>query len=330
MRVARVLALAGAVALVAGCGSGRQISSSGGRSMSSPAWSPNGARIAWAEHTRVVGQGVIWVSTAAGRDPHRVSGPIDALGEIEWLTSRELVYWANYQVFRLPLGGKPSLVAHVNGTSFSLDRRGTRLASGSSGCPTCVSPVEVVPLGPGAARATVGRPDVQNAGPSLSPDGRSVVFARNLCSRTSGECTVTDGLWTSATRTGATPRRLARVGVCPAWSPRGNEIFFAWDTGYVVPAAGGAARRLPAGANCAGWSPNGRSLATINALSRLAVIDVGTARARVLTALGRATGFAWSPDSRTLLVAASRSTECSSLWLVDVATAKRTELRSCG
>ena len=330
MKAARVLLLAGLVVLVAGCGSGRHISSSNGRPMTQPAWSPNGLRIAWDEHTKVLSESVIWVSSADGTNPHPVTQPIDALGQLTWLTNRELLFWANFRVFRLWLGSKPTLVSSVNGTSFSVDGHGTRIASGSSDCPTCVSPIQVIPLVPGAERVDIGPADVQNSSPSLAPDGRSVVFGRNLCSRASGECLVSNGVWTAATTSGATPRRIVRNGVCPAWSPRGNEIFYAWDTGYVVPAAGGVARALPVGASCAVWSPNGQMLATIGADSRLSVVDAHTARARALPAAGAVNSFAWSPDSSTLLVAASRSsTECTALWTVAVATRKATEIRAC-
>jgi len=326
----RVVLLVALVALVAGCGSGRHITSSNGRPMTQPAWSPNGLRIAWDEHTKVLSESVIWVSAADGTNPHPVTQPIDALGQLTWLTNRELLFWANYKVYRLRLGSKPALVSSVNGTSFSVDRRGTRIASGSSGCPTCVSPIQVIPLVRRAERVDIGPADVQNSAPSLAPDGRSVVFARNLCSRASGECLVSNGVWTAATTSGAAPARIVRNGVCPAWSPRGDEIFYAWDTGYLVPAAGGAARALPVGASCAVWSPDAHMLATIGADSRLSVVDAQTGRARALPAAGAVNSFAWSPDSRTLLVASSRSsTECTALWTVDVASRRATEIRAC-
>jgi WD40 repeat protein len=331
VRGVRIVLLLGFVALVAGCGSGSHVSSSDGRSMSEPAWSPNGARIAWEERTHVLARSVIWVANADGTDPHPVTQGIDALGQLQWLTNRELLVWANFRVLRLRLGSRPALVASNVGTDFSVDARGTRLASGSSDCPTCVSPITVNPLVPSVAGAEIGPSDVQNSSPSLAPDGRSVVFSRNLCSRAAGDCLIANGVWTAATSTGARARQLVRSGVCPAWSPRGNEIFYANETGYVVPASGGAARRLPIGENCATWSPDGQSLATIGADSRLAVVDLRTMKVRRLSAVGLVNGLAWSPDSRTLLVTTSGSLNaCTSLWTVAVATGKSTQLRRCG
>lgn len=327
----RVALLAALVVLAAGCGAGSRVSSSDGRSMSEPAWSPNGARIAWEERTQSPAKSVIWVSLADGTDPHQVSQGIDALGQLEWLTNRELIYWANYRVFRLRLGAKPSLVSSVHGGGFSVDARGTRLASGSSGCPTCVAPIDVIPLAAGAARAEIGPADAQNSNPSLAPDGRAVVFDRSVCSQASGDCSAPAGIWTAPTSAGATATQLARSGVCPAWSPHGSEIFYADDTGYVVPASGGAAQRLPIGSNCATWSPDGRSLATIGADSRLAVVDLQTMKVRRLSAVGLVNGLAWSPDSRSLLVTTGGSLNaCTSLWTVDPATRKSTQIRRCG
>lgn len=298
--------------------------------MFSPAWAPGGRLIAWAEHSTTSSESVLWVANADGADAHAVTKPIDALGQVAWLSNRELLYWANYRVYRLRLGGAPALVSAVNGAGFSVDRAATRLASGSAGCPTCVSPIQVIPLSRRADRVDLGPRHAQNSYPSLSPDGRDVVFTRNLCTRASGECQVVDGVWVSATSAGAKETQLVRKGVCPVWSPRGNEIFYAWDTGYLVAASGGAARRLGAGANCATWSPNARRLATVGADSSLSVIDADTGAVRALPAAGSVESFAWSPDSRRLLVAAhDDQSECPSLSTIDVASGKAAAVRTC-
>jgi Tol biopolymer transport system component len=298
--------------------------------MSSPAWSPNGRLIAWDEHSTTSSESVVWVANADGSDPHAVTKPSDGLGQLEWLSGDELAYWANFRIYRLRLGGRAALLSSVNAATFSIDPARTRLASGSNVCPTCVAPVQVVPLRAGLDAAEIGPRDAQNASPSLSPDGRAVAFVRNLCTKASGECLHFDGIWTAATTDGAVAKRLVAKGVCPAWSPRGDLLFYAWDTGYLVPVSGGTPRRLPVGANCATWSPNARLLATVGADGVLSVVDVRTARARTLPDAGTVEALAWSPDSRTLLVAAHDSeTECASLAAVDVATGKPTAIRSC-
>lgn len=327
----RLLLVACLVALAAGCGSsGSHVASSGGRPMSWPAWSPNGRSIAWDEHSTTSSQSIVWVANADGTDAHAVTQPIATLGQLTWLTDRELAYWANFRVYRLRLGGKPTLLASVNAPTFSVDRAGTRIASGANVCPQCIGPIKVVPLRAGVPTAEIGSRSAQNTSPSLSPDGRSVAFVHNLCAKSDGECLHFDGIWTAATTGGATATRLVRKGVCPAWSPRGNKVFYAWDTGYVVPASGGTAERLPAGANCATWSPNGHLLATIGADARLSVIDVRTRKNRGVPAAGSAESLAWSPDSRTLLVAGHEpDADCSALSAVDVATGDATTIRSC-
>jgi Tol biopolymer transport system component len=297
--------------------------------MSSPAWSPNGRSIAWLEHsTSSSVESVVWVANADGTSAHAVTQPIDAVSEVEWLSGDELAYWANYAIYRLRPGGKPRLVSSVLGTSFSVDRSANRLAVGSSVCPTCVGPVSVIPLRPGVVSAKIGPSDQQNSAPTLSPDGRSVAFTRVQCS--GGTCKRFVGIWTAATSRGAAAKQLVPHGVCPAWSPRGTQVFYAWDSGYVVPASGGEPRRLPGAANCAEWSPDGRLLAAISAEGRLSVIDVRTGRRRTLPAAGSVEGLAWSPGSNALLVAGhDPSEECSGLSTVDLATGKATQIRSC-
>jgi WD40 repeat protein len=298
--------------------------------MSWPAWSPNGRLIAWDEHSTTSSESVLWIANADGSDAHTVTGSIDGLGQLQWLSHGELAYWANYRVFRLPPSGKAKLVAPVNAPTFSVDRAGTRLASGANVCPLCIGPVQVVPLRAGVPAAEIGPRSAQNGSPSLSPDGRSVAFLRNVCAESDGECLHSAGIWTAATTGGASAAQLVAKGVCPAWSPRGGELFYAWDTGYLVPVSGGTPTRLPVGANCATWSPNARLLATVGAGGRLSVIDVRTRRVRALPAAGTVESFAWSPGSEQLLVAAHGSdSECAALSTVDVATGKATSIRSC-
>lgn len=145
------------VLFVVGCGPARPSSTStSGLSIFVPAWSPDGRSIAWEEP--VAGGNEIWIGNADGAHARRVSAPIDALGELRWLTDDELVYWANFRIFRLRLPSKgTSLVSSVIGGEFSLDAHGTRIASGVPGCPLCAGPVEIISLADGFAWAPDSR-----------------------------------------------------------------------------------------------------------------------------------------------------------------------------
>ena len=100
--------------------------------------------------------------------------------------------------------------------------------------------------------------------PSLSPDGRSVVFVSDR----DGQFDIWMGLVVGGNLVRIT--NDANLEARPRWSPDGTKIAYGrlnedglWDI-WVVPALGGTPRKLLANATDPAWSPDGRSLAYAN------------------------------------------------------------------
>jgi Tol biopolymer transport system component len=171
--------------------------------------------------------------------------------------------------------------------------------------------------------------------PSLSPDGRHVVFDRRSEGRRQ--------LLVKSTQS-RTVRRLDLTGDVQfldihhaSWSPRNDLIaFLVTDRPqifglHVVPATGGLARRLTTMAGiglC--WHPSGDSIGFVDRdgptqpFSIHSISLLSGARARLTSPPSSAFGdthCAFSPDGRELAVERHESRSASDLFLVDVATA---------
>jgi Tol biopolymer transport system component len=275
-----------------------------------PMVSPDGAKIAWVEGATWR----IWVANADGTGAH-VFGPSFAqngIGQITW-TSHGMVVNSNYTLFVLALTGKRTKLSIVGDQAFSVG--GTRAAVGSG---QGTGPITVVDLLTGKV-SRIGSPTAANGNPSLSPDGRRIVWGAS------------GGLWTARTDGGAM-HQLAAGGSCPQWSPDGRSIAylsFPNDELRVIPAIGGRVRVLAkraGGCNTPGapmWSPDSSRVAFEP--GGLATVNVKTGRAlHSAQSLGRiAGGFAWSRDGSALIASARPAAQeaahdnCTNLWQLD-------------
>jgi TolB protein len=183
----------------------------------------------------------------------------------------------------------------------------------------------------------VGGTKLDNTGPSLSPDGTQVVFARRPAND-SGR----PSIWTAAAD-GSHLQRLEQGGDDPLWSPAGDRIAYLAPTGpsqwawRLVAPQGGASTTLlrSAPGTVFGWSPNGRWIAFPDSKGRLAVVDVATKKVRTLLKLRlpySSSDVAWSPNSQQLLVVwrpPTHSSCPSGLWRVPIGSAKPQLVHGC-
>lgn len=329
----RASALALALVLVAGASA----RASTAPSVAHPAWSSNGKTVAWT--TSSSSSGRIYVASSSGKGAHAVSKPFAALGELTWLQSDGLVFIANARLFRMSL---VSQAAHLLGYGiyFATDRAADVIAWQSADtCPLCHGPIVVANLAAGR-KVRLGGQKVQNASPTLSPNGREVAFSRTFWNSAAGEYSTEGGIWTSPTNSSSL-RKISATGTCLTWSPDGGHIAYVDGSALrVITPHGSGLLRLAANAACnlsspPAWSPNSHALAFTSQNGRLSVVQVARRRTTSVTtgAMGTVTGFAWSPDSTELLVTSVKQTSsgpvCSELWLVRSDGSRLTRVRSC-
>jgi Tol biopolymer transport system component len=300
-----------------------------------PAWSPDGKTIVWADspYANVPSPPgwQIWAANPDGSKAHLVTrGAVlgEGLAQLGWANRGSLAFAGNFSLYAQRLGGKPKLLAVNIGDSFSSDAAGNRFAYTASPCGQGQCPSRIVVLDTTTgSHHVIGDVTAQYSEPTLSPDGSEVAF------------TSPDGLMTSNVA-GTTMRTLAPLGNCPQWSPDGKRILYVGTGGdlLVIPATGGPSVPLtaqPVGCGYSpfnfGWSPNGKRVALIDPPGdRLSLIDVATQKSRTLRAFRHVAGFAWSPDSSKLLVAARPSpAACTSVWRVDATGAHARLIARC-
>jgi Tol biopolymer transport system component len=309
-----------------------------------PAWSPDGTRIAFVGRRLRHGPlpvRAICVATADGKSaaplPHTVCTRrcrldlIDSPTQLFWVQPNLLLYGDDFRIFTIRVGGKPELLGREPGSfeQFSVDSAGDRVAAGSSDCPRCVGPVTVLSVPSGRLVGRVGGKKLDNITPSLSPDGKQVVFVRDYADG-SGR---TKGIW-AASVDGRHLLRLVQKGFTPLWSPDGGTIAY-WQSNALrlVPPQGGPSKMLVRRGVDAifGWSPDGRQIAFQRRGGRLEVVDVGTGRVRKLLRLHFAPSVVWASNSQELLVKTQPlvHNRCASLWLLPAGGGEPQLLRRC-
>ena len=329
-----------------------------------PAWSPDGKQIAFVG--RRLGHGplsvrAICVATADGTNTAPLQHTtctrrcrldlIDSPTQLFWVQPNLLLYGDDFRIFTIPVGGQPQLLGREPGSfeQFSVDSAGDRVAAGHTLCPQpqCAGPVTVLSVPSGGLVGRIGGAKLDNVTPSLSPDGKQVVFVRYHPGDYSFHSL---GIWTAAAD-GSQLRRLERTGGSPLWSPDGGKIAYLrgtppnWPALLLVSPQGGTSTTLIRGAACPsvgrcrsngvtalfGWSPDGSRIAFENARQRLEVVDVATGKVRSLLTLHIGPSVAWSPVSQELLVRTQprAHNRCASLWRVPVSSGKPQLLRNC-
>jgi hypothetical protein len=360
-----------AVVAVSGSGAVEPLASAAVRQVSPacsstklPVWSPDATQIAFVgrrlDHGPLAVR-AICVATADGKNaaplPHTTCTRqchldlIDSPTQLFWVQPNLLLYGDDFRIFTIPVGGTPKPLGKQPGSfeQFAVDSAGDRVAAGHTLCPQpqCAGPVTVLSVPSGAVVGRVGGKKLENVTPSLSPDGKKVVFVRYHPGDYSFRAL---GIWT-ASADGSQLRRLERAGESPLWSPDGSKIAYLrgkapnWPTLLLVSPQGGKSTTLIRGARCPsvgrcrsngvmavfGWSPDGSRIAFENSRQKLEVVDVATRKVRSLLKLHIGPSVAWSPDSQELLVRTQprAANQCASLWRVPAGGGKPQLLRSC-
>jgi WD40 repeat protein len=362
-RSVTVVGSALAVAVAFGCGSASGVTAktvSPCGTVNAPAWSPDGAQIAWfgyrwplpPNHHATGSYNILrafCASNADGTNLHQLPKTVcsercsnnlgDPPGQLDWVGASLLVYGSDDGVHTISVGQKPKLLARKGPDPYAIDAQGDRVATNdfASGCTSCRGPVRIFSVPSGAVVGVVGGRKLFNYQPSLSPNGSQVVFTRQPASDTGRP-----GIWT-ANAAGSQLKRLERQGSNPLWSPAGNRIAYLAPTGparwawrLVAPQGGASTTLLRNGPGTVfGWSPDGRWIAFPDSKGRLAVIDVATKKLRTLLKLHGPYGpssAAWSPNSQQLLVVwrpPARSSCPSGLWRVPINGAKPHLVHGC-
>jgi WD40 repeat protein len=303
-----------------------------------PAWSPDGKWIAWVpENVKA-----ICFARNDGTQIHslRLPSGVEPPVELQWPQRNLLVALGNYTIYSIAPHARPHLLpsgqkfSGTGGDSFSLDGSAGLLATGSSRILDSAGPVTLIPSG-GGDPVTIGGNTAVNYEPSLSPDGQSVVFARQP-SQGYPNPAGPFGLIVASTD-GNQAQQIEPIGECPLWSPTGRSIAFLYRGLAIVPPAGGHTVTLApnVGPRTCGepqtiaWSPDGTRIAYVDATDLLSIVDVRTKTELTVSRLGYVGNLAWAPDSKRLLVSAGQSLTCPSLWRVAANGSKAKLLSRC-
>jgi Tol biopolymer transport system component len=225
-----------------------------------PAWSPDGNRVAFARSVYAPGEpditliGVdIWTVAANGRGRRNLTRDAGSASPV-WSPGGRRIAFARGDgvlVVRRDGSGKTRIARRDDPGTPAWSPDGRRVAF------TVAGELRIVGGGGGKERRLARGADTSWS-PAWSPDGSRIAFTGRRA---------VEGIFVVPGR-GGSPRLLARDFVEPAWSPNGRLVAMAHqgtrrEAGlFLVGAGGGRARRLTRGLDTQpAWSPDGRRLA---------------------------------------------------------------------
>ena len=234
----------------------------------SPAWSPDGRRIAFVRwYDDPSGQnrdfpGAIYVVDADGSGTRQLTRRAFRIETLKWSPDgRSVAFDRTGGIFLVDARSsrvRPLAPRHryLREPDWSPD--GARLAvTGPDASPGDKRPISRIYVlkrdGTALQPVTRGRPGGQDLLPLWSHDGQSLLFMRT-----------SDEVWTVA-RQGGKERRVGRGAISPfppSWSPDDRWIVFLGDGVWVVRADGSGGRRLTTGdySSTPAWSRDGREV----------------------------------------------------------------------
>jgi TolB protein len=196
-------------------------------------------------------------------------------------------------------------------------------------------PLFVTELATGAQRTLTQPTAAQDLTPSVSPDGRTVAFARVADNGTD--------LFTMPF-SGGSPTRITvgrgSISSQPTFSPDGQRIVFSSDRSghnevYICDLDGTNVEALTDGVygdrnyrTGPDWSPDGRLVAfeSLNGgVFQIMTVNLRDKSVRTVTNDGRNGDPSWAPDSRHLVFTSNRS-GVRQLWVVDVESGRTRQL----